>query len=361
MGITLLLHGKHQGTHVTYEPFGPWLVPWRIADFDAAYTALRSGAGLVDYSTQALIHVEGADRVSFLHNLLTHDLKRLTPGAGCRAALLTPAAKVIAELLVIADPDALWLLCDLTRAEVVMRTLDRYHFTEQVTLTNHERRLAVLALQGPRTLECLTHLVGTTVSLPNAGDHTLLTLQGTTVRVIRHSLTGGLGVLCLVEAVEAERVWEGIRRQGAPCGLTLAGWEALNTARIEAGIPWYGIDLDDSILLPETGLETIVASDTKGCYVGQEIIARLATYGSVSKRLCGLVVEGEEIPQHGNQIVRDGIEVGRVTSGCYSPTLRHPIALGYLKRPFYEPGTAVETVHENQRLRAHIAALPFVP
>jgi glycine cleavage system aminomethyltransferase T len=140
MTITLLLHGKHAGPVVRYEPFGPWLVPWRFQSVEEEYGALRKGVGLIDYSTQALIECQGADRTDFLQRLLTNDLARLAPGAGCRAALLTPSAKLIAEFLVLADPGALWLLCDLPCADAAAHTLEQYHFSEAVTVIHHERR-----------------------------------------------------------------------------------------------------------------------------------------------------------------------------------------------------------------------------
>ena len=141
MNLTLLLHGKH-GPAVTYEPCGLWLVPWRFADAEAEYRALRVSTGLLDYSTQALIEVRGSDRADFLQRLLTNDIARLTSGSGCRAALLDASARLLADLVVLADPDALWLLCELTRAAVVAQTLTDYLFSEQVTVTNHERRQA---------------------------------------------------------------------------------------------------------------------------------------------------------------------------------------------------------------------------
>src|SRR3989338_7848865 len=111
MAYPLLLHGQH-GEETVYETVGEWLVPWRIASTEAEYRALRTGVGLIDYSTQGLIQVQGADRAAFLHNLLTNDIKRLAPGSGCRAALLNANGKLISELLVLADEQAHWLMCE---------------------------------------------------------------------------------------------------------------------------------------------------------------------------------------------------------------------------------------------------------
>ena len=134
----------------------------------------------------------------------------------------------------------------------------------------------------------------------------------------------------------------------------------LNTARIEAGLPWPGIDMDETNLLSETGLESTAVSLTKGCYVGQEIVARMATYGSASKKLVGLLVEGEQVPVVGDGIVRHDDTLGVVTSACRSPALNRPIAMGYVKRGAYEPGTAGEIVRGAIRLKAAVVQRPLV-
>ena len=360
MPIPLLLHSRHAGETTAYQLFGSWVVPWRFDSLETEYQALRTGVGLIDYSTQALIEVKGADGVSFLHNVLSNHIKRLSPGHGCQSALLHPNAKLIADLLVLVDASSVWLMCEATRTVTVAQTLERYLFSEQVTLTNHERRDAVLALQGPHTLALLTQLFGSDVALPQLGDHVMKLLQGVSVRLIHHTLTGGPGVVCLVAAEHAHMVWELLKDRGKQLGLVLVGWEALNIARIEAGIPWFGIDMDESNLLPETGLETVLASDTKGCYIGQEIVARLQTYGSANKKLMGLRIESDQVPQTQDMIVRNGEELGRVTSACSSLALKQPIALGYLKRGAYDPGTRVEILHGGARLAATVTARQIV-
>lgn len=365
MPIPLLLHGRHapptaaaSAGHaeptVQYEPFGPWLVPWRFGSLEEEYAALRRKAALVDYSTQAVIEVQGAGRADLLHRLLTNDIKTLSPGRGCRAALLTASAKLVSDLLVLAEDRTHWLLCDLPQAAVVVDTLNRYVFSEPVRFLNHERRWAALALQGPRAAAILARLCGTPVDLPHAADHVRLTLAGLSVWIIRYAPAGDPGVVCLVDAGDAEPLWQLLASHAAP-----AGWDAFNAARIEAGLPWFGIDMDDSNLLPETGLERSAVSDTKGCYLGQEIVARLAAYGSVSRKLVGLVCEGTVVPQPGDAIRHAGEDVGRITSACRSPALGRPVALGYLKRGAYDEGTVVEITRGTTRLTARVTATPL--
>ncbi|MBI4342133.1 MAG: aminomethyl transferase family protein [Candidatus Omnitrophica bacterium] len=360
MPIPLLLHGKHQrpgAPPVVYEPSGAWIVPWRFGDLDAEYRAMQGGAALIDDSTQTVIECRGADRASFLQRLLTNDIARLTPGTGCRAALLNEAGKLIAELLVLAEADMIRLLCDLTIAPRVMQTLEHHHIAEELTLTDRERAFAVLAVEGPGALGVIGRLSGTAIPLPTPLAHAAVSLEGVTVRVIKHSLLNREGVWCLVEAAASERIW----RLLADSGAVPAGWEAFHIARIEAGVPLFGVDMDGTNLLPETGLETVLCHEAKGCYLGQEVIARLATYGSLSKRLMGLLVDAAEIPQAGDRIGHHGEEeAGWVTSGCRSRALGQPIAMGYVKRGAYAPGTVVQILRGECWLPATVTTLASI-
>ena len=364
MVVSLLLHGKHGrlgAPEVFYETFAGWILPWRFTSLDEEYRALRTSAGLADASTLAVVACQGDDRTEFLHRILTNEVRSLVPGAGCRAALLTAQARLLADLLVLADADRFLLLCQLPRAGRVLQELERYHFNERITLANLERQQAALAIQGPRTMEALSRVFGRVMALPQAGDHVDAAWEGVPVRVVRHSLAGEVGVLLLTPAEHAVAVWDYLQREGAPAGLRPVGWEALNAARIEAGLPWEPADLLDEPLLPETGLETVAVSGAKGCYVGQEIVARVDTYGSVNRRLMRLALDGNTAPQPGDAIRWNGEEAGRVTSACWSPARRRPLAFGYVKRAAYEPGTRVEIVRAGDALPAVVDARPFTP
>lgn len=352
MAYPLLLHAYHSPGEVAYETFGEWIVPWRFTGFEEEYAALRVAAGLIDYSTQAFIQVSGADRTSFLHNLLTNDIKRLTQGHGCRAALLTANAKCIADLIILADTDSLSLVCDANRASTVTDTLNHYLFSEDVRLANQERSHAVIAVQGPASRQVLEGIVGNLPPLADPYDHAFVKVEGVHVRVVRLTLAGGDGFACCVAVGFEKRFWELCRN------IKPVGWQALNTARIEAGLPWFGIDFDETNLLPETGLEKTAVSDTKGCYLGQEIIARLATYGSVNKKLVCFKIDGQAVPDSGDAVFCGKEEAGLVTSACWSALLKQPVALGYVKRPFYAAETAVVIAHKNQRLSGKVAGHP---
>ena len=320
------------------------------------YAALRQGAGLLDDATHGLLEIRGADRAAFLHNLLTQEIKRLRPGAGAEAALVTAAAKVLALMTVLANADSHWLLLDRRRAGLVRATLERYHITEDVSLHDRTADWSLIAVQGPASLTALPALFTEPITARQPGDHQLLTLEGIPVRLILQRWTAAPGACLAVPAQHAPACWDRLKARG----LAPVGWEALNTCRIEDGLPWDVNDVDETRLLPETGLEARMASETKGCYVGQEVIARMQTYGSASRKLIGMVVESRTVPQPRDAVMADAETIGEVTSACVSPALRRPIALGYLKRPYYqELGRRVEIITQGARQPAALAALPF--
>lgn len=360
MAYPLLLHGKHSADDVRYEALGAWIVPWVFTSLADEYASLKTACGLIDYSTQALIEVRGKDRAVFLHNLLTQHIKQLTPGTGALTALLTANGKLVAVFLALCDAESLWLMCDADQAALITETLNRYLFSEQVTIVNHEREQAVLALEGPKTLEVLQRLAGSAAALAKTCGHHRILLDDIPLWLIKHSIIGGAGALCVIAGEYTEGLWNRLQACGAGAGLNRVGWEALNTARIESGIPWFGIDMAGDNLLPETGLETAVVSGTKGCYLGQEVIARLGTYGSLNKKLMGLRIEGDTVPEAADAIISGDAEAGKVTSACWSLGLKQPIALGYLKRGYYETGKSVIVRSRQSNLKAVVAKLPFI-
>lgn len=361
MADPLLLHGPTHGPAITYETVGGWLMPRHFTAPEREYRALRQAAGLMDLSLFAWIEVTGADRIEWLQRLLTNDVKALAPGMGCRAALLQPNARLIAELLILADEDRTWLLCDAHRAAALLDALEQYRFGEDVRLVSHERSQGVLACRGPRALELVGGLLHQDLRDLQENRHLVSAWEDVQLRLLRCALWGADGLLLGVAAADAPALWRRLIDEGRVRGLVPVGWEAFNATRIEAGAPWWGLDADDTHLLPETGLEAVLASSAKGCYVGQEIVARMATYGSSNKKLMGLLLEGNEVPAARAPILRGLDEVGWITSACRSPALKQPIALGYLKRGAYEPGTRVEVAGAQEGLTATVVARPLAP
>lgn len=274
--------------------------------------------------------------------------------------MLNLQGHMLAWMRVFALPDA--LLADLPAAIVTAtaQTLDRYLIMEKVEIEDASDALRLFSVQGPRAAEAVR--VATGVDAAPLGPHSLTVEEGpggAPLMVARASQTGEPGFDLFAAAEVAELLWSRLAEAARGVGGRPAGWEALNTLRVEAGLPWWGHELDPSIVPLEARLERAI-SMTKGCYIGQEIIARIDARGQVNNRLGGLRLSGDTLPAPGSPILGDEKRIGRVTTSIYSPALGAPIALAFLRREWTEPGRPVVIEVAGEHLPAEVAALPFV-
>jgi len=337
-----------------------WRVPRSFGDPVQEYQALRNSAGMMDLTFRVRVRVTGADRVGFLQNMLTNDLKSLTPGTGCRALKLDVRGKIESKVDVLCTEDVLWCDLDPGPAASVMQALQDRIIMEDVTLQNASEEHSVLSIQGPAAARVLES-AGIDVSfLTEVLQHQNVDVEGTEICVVRRDHTGEDGFDLWVPRGVEPLVWSRLLPQapGKGDGLTLVGFEAFNMRRVEAGIPWHGTEIQEDRFPQEIGLDEGWISYTKGCYLGQETISRLHHMGHVNRQLCGLKFESGQVPQPGSNVFRDGKEVGRVTSACSSPLLQRPVALALLRRETAEPGTEVR-MSEQQGPMAQVIALPM--
>ena len=324
-------------------------------DVSAECAAVRHAVGLFNVSHHGWLRAVGPERAAFLHRLASNDVQRLAPGQGCHALLLNDHARIIADLHIFALQDCHELHFHTDAAAAKARQwLERYHFGERVEMQDLHHSRGAFALQGPGAQPLLESLA-IPVHPFQPLDHAKWRLDGQWIHVMRHSLTGSPGYVLSCDESVAETLRRTLVRAGSTFGLQPAGGEALNVLRIEAGIPWYGRELDDTVLAPEAGLASAISLD-KGCYIGQEIIARLDSRGQLQRALCGLRFDGATPPTAGGRVCLDGRDVGAITSAVYSPTLQRAIALAYLHRSAWAPETVVTT----SALTARVVALPFL-
>jgi len=280
-------------------------------------------------------------------------VKALKPGQGCGAGFLDAHGKVMALLAVYALPDRLWLELPEGMTERTLQLLDRYLISEKAEFEPADDAFAIIAVQGRRAPALLAELTGQALDLaPYA--HIEAAIGGAPVRVINRAEATAPGFHCWVAAEHAAAVWQTLRAAGA----TPVGRAALDVLRVEAGVPWYGRDVDETVIMPETQLESLVHYQ-KGCYIGQETVARVKYRGHVNRAITGLRLDGDHVPAPGATVFAGDREIGRVTSAVRSLALSVPIALGYIRREHWEPGTAVEVQDGDARLPARVAALPF--
>ena len=366
------LYERHE--HVEFQPYGPFEIVTTFGEPEAEYATIRKASGLIDMPQRGVLQLSGKDRLPFLHNLLTNrtwdkDKKSgLVRGEGVYAFFLNLKGRIVCDVNVLELGDRTLLEMDGRMTGPVRTAFDKYLFAEQVKITDRTGELHEIALHGPRAHETLWAAgEASFAELPPMGV-TEARIAGANVVVWRDDPTATPGYHVIVSANEAPAVWNHlIERFGQPTTLGKrqlrpVGWAAFNAARIEGGRPMFGIDFDESILPAETGQLARAVSFTKGCYLGQEIVARMHARGQVAKQIVGLRLDDDALPIAGTKLFDDANnEIGGVTSSTVSPILSNvAIALGYVKKPFTSIGTKVNVPAEGSMRKATVVELPFV-
>lgn len=335
------------------------LLPEHFGDSVQEYETVRRAVGLIDMSFRGMIELTGADRLRWLNGQITNDVKDIQAGEGKLAAVLTVKGHILADLAVYALPDSVWIDVTRDRAQAVRDASDRYIVADDVVAENASNRYARLMVVGPQAQDLMVEAVGPGLAGLAAWHHAEVRLGPVRVRVISSRWLAMPGYDVIMPVDLAGEVWQALVNLGMSHGLCPVGFSALNQLRVEAGWPWYGVDFNDGNLLMES-LTPNHVSFTKGCYIGQEVVIRVEHQGHVNKKLSGLLVSGEAVPSAGAEILSGERKVGAVTSAIRSPALNRVIALGYVRREFWEPGTKLRIVSGGLSLDAEVASLPFV-
>ncbi|MFQ5926571.1 MAG: aminomethyltransferase family protein [Terriglobia bacterium] len=371
---------RRSALHLTYEAAGAKFVPHQGCLVPEVFTsvaeecaAVRGAAGVVDRSARGFVRVSGSDHRDFLQRMLSNEVKGLEPGQGNYSTLLTTQGHLVADFYVWRRDDHILLDTHWSTRTRLRETLERYVIADDVALEDQSEQLTALAVEGPGAAAVLEAAGAQTVpgkefnpaAVRLGKPRTVPKLrevrgEQTPVQVAKVSETGGEGYVLIFLTEYAQNVWDALvaarAQHGAARGWKPVGWAALNVLRTEAGIPWYGVELGETTLPPEAGLESRALSYTKGCYVGQEIIERIRSRGHVNRKLMGLLVAGNSVPAAGTKLLANGKEVGEITTAVHSPTLGRVLALGYVRRGHFTPGTRLEIPPASI---AEVASLPF--
>ena len=353
MGDRLPLHDVHERLGARFSAAGT-LVPASYGDPGAEHEAVRERAGLIDRSERGKIEVTGKDRATFLHGLVSNDVKELTPGHGAETALLDSFGKVTALFVVHCLEDRLVLETDRALAEPLQAAIDRYLFSERVELEDVSDASGILTVAGPLARKTVETALGHGLPDLRRWQHLTTSGEGPSARIVRTEETGEEGYDLWVPTAGLAPLWDRLRDAGAQP----VGRDAWDVLRVEAGVVRYGIDVDASTLLLEAPLSEAY-SMTKGCYIGQEVVARITYRGHVNRKIVGFRFDEARLPRTGAPVLVEGKEVGRITSAVHSPALGVALALGFLRREHQEPGTRVEVQGGEGPLSATVAALPF--
>jgi folate-binding protein YgfZ len=369
----LTLHESHLSLGAQFTNLNGAEAVANYGDKLAEHEALHSAAGILDLSFRNRLCLTGADRVRFLHGQVTNDIKRLRPGEGCYAAVVTAKGRMESDLNVYCLPDELLLDFEPGLAGLVSERLSRYIVADDVQVVDVAPLYGLLSVQGPQADAVIGNsglpsdgLWAAPPQGPPSEPFASLKLADPTlgeIYLVNQPRMGTVGFDLFVPEPAMSAVLDKLVSAAQSIGGRPCGWEAAEIARIEAGLPRFGTDMDETNFPQECGIESRAVSYTKGCYVGQEVLNRLHTLGHVNRQLRGLrLADGlKRLPARGAPLFLNGREVGHITSAVASPTLKANIALGYVRREADVPGAGLVVKTGTTESSARLAGLPFSP
>jgi folate-binding protein YgfZ len=347
----LSLHFLHEQAGARFQDVGGREVVADYGNEEAEYQAAREAVALHDASYREALRITGEDRTSFLHGMVTQDVKGLAPGAAAYTAMITVKGAMVADARLLKREADLLLDMEPGHGTKVKEFLEKFLISEDAELHEASGELGVLRLLGPRSAGLLEAVLGGSFA-PLPQDATrAVTLAGQQVLLVGHTALEPHGVDLMVARGGLDAVWRALVEAGA----RPLGFRALELLRVEAGVPRYGQDMVDTTIPLEANL-THAISYQKGCYIGQEVIARATFRGHMNRKLAGLLL-GEAEVAPGTELKKGDKKVGWLTSVVRSPRKGQRVALGYVHRDHLEPGTVL-TLGEGPS-EATVAALPF--
>lgn len=327
------------------------LIVLHFGSAQSEYDSARSDCALFDCSDRTQIEITGDDRATFLHNFCTNDVKKLTPGNGCEAFLTNVKGKVLGHVFIFATENAIWLESVAGAEESLIAHLDRYVITEDVTLDPRSNEVGELFVSGPHAVSKLGN-AGIDVAALTLYSHVEFPDIGFPLSIRRVDWTGHPGYIISVPREHLATLWTRL----VDASIVPAGQTAFDVLRIEAGMPLYGTDISEDNLAQEVSRTKQAISFTKGCYLGQEPIARVDAMGHVNRELRGLrfteaisIDAGQEICTTDNQT-----PVGKVTSTARLGDDIPPVAMAYLRSQAAARETEVDVQIRDGSVRATV-------
>ena len=353
------LYETHHTLGATFtENYEDWELVCHFTDSYQEHCAVRQSVGVVDFSHRGRLRLTGSDRAAYLHRIISNDVEGLSVGEGNYATILTNRGKIISDMNVCVFEDSIGIETNAETISILYQELDKYLIADDVTIEDVTERTGVIGVHGPKSAELLQDAYGFDVrDLPEY--HSLVDeIDGRCIVCVRANETGEVGYNLCVASESIEWLWDTILTKGRAFGAEPVGLTALNSLRIEAGIPRYGAELDDSIFPGEAELEKAISFE-KGCYIGQEIVARMKYRGHPNRLLRGFEVASDTPPQRGDRLFDGDKEIGWMTSAVVSPTLGRTIGLGYVRVAFTDEGSEVKVEMADGRVNAIVRLLPF--
>ncbi len=339
--------------------FGGWELPVQFYGIQKEHEAVRERAGLFDVSHMGEVMFSGKGTESFLQKMLTNDVSRLEDGQAQYTLMCYPDGGVVDDLLVYRIHHDLYML--VLNASNIDKDIDwlKQHKPDDVLLNNISDETALIALQGPLAVSIMNKVSGVD-TLSQLASFTFVSdveLFGAQVILSRTGYTGEDGYEIYCPAAQAGEIWSGLLQAGEADGLIACGLGARDTLRFEAKLPLYGQELSSEITPLEAGVGFFVKLD-KGDFIGREALAQQKANG-VPRKLVGIELLDRGIPRSHYPVYRDGRQIGEVTTGTQSPTLKRNLGLALIEASSAELGTPLEVEIRGKMLKAEVVKAPF--
>ena len=354
------LHDQHQQLGATFEEIAGWSMPAHYGDVTAEYAAVRNRVGLSDLSHRGKFRVTGDDRTKWLQSIISNDILPLQPGQGRYSSFLTHKGKMLGYFRVYVQSESIWIEDVGEVGEATFQALRKFLlYGTKAKMENCAESWGLLLVSGPTSSEVVSAAFGVDVRTVQLLQTLPATIGGQPALIMRTEETGEQDLEILLPADGLAAAWNQLMTAGVSFGIKPIGAQARELLRIEAGLPKAGPDLNEEIVPPEANLEGKAFSLSKGCYPGQEVVARMDTYGNVRRHLVGLTIQDRAVPPHGSKLFSGDREVGWVSSAVFSPQRNAVLAFGFPLRDFSAPDTELTVEVAGTRHQATVHALPF--
>jgi folate-binding protein YgfZ len=316
-------------------------LPDSFGDWKHEYGLLRESVALLDKNYRAYLKFSGPDRVRYLNAILTNDIKGLKENHANISLFLNPQGHIQAEIETHALTDKLFCVSYAMIRERLIPAMDKYIIMDDVTLEDRTAECSTLALEGPKAAVVVSELTGVDLNAMEELESCEISVGTIACRLVKRTPGTDASAEFMGHAKDAAALWDVLREAANRHGGGPAGYQALNSVRLEQGIPWFGYDFGEKQIPHEAGLQNSHISYSKGCYTGQEIVERVRSRGQVNRARVSLRFEGAA-PQANTALLREGREAGTVTRVGFSPALGANIGMGYVRREASAEGTQLQ-------------------
>ena len=343
-----------QQQNARFTPFSGWEMPVQYQGLKQEHQAVRTNVGMFDISHMGKFALAGRDLIKELQTLVPSDLSRLEPGQAQYTVLLNSQAGIIDDIIFYHQGEEKGFLIVNAGTTAKDKAWLLKHLPSSIQLTDLSRERILLAIQGVKAVSVLQSLVEGDLNSMPAFTHQEVSIDNQPAFIARTGYTGEDGFEVMVEPEVGQKLWQDLLQLGVtPCGLG-----ARDTLRLEAAMSLYGQDIDETTTPLEAGLSWLVHLDSKGDFIGREILAKQKKEG-IAKRLVGLQMEGRHIARHGYPVLADNKIIGEVTSGTSAPTLGKAIALAYVPKPLSKVGQKLTVEIRGKNYPAVVVKKPF--